>query len=70
MVKETILTKQALLEIGVEEIPASYMEPALESMRAFSENFLRSKKLGFENVTVLGSPRRLALLITGISAKT
>ncbi|MBI2118867.1 MAG: glycine--tRNA ligase subunit beta [Elusimicrobia bacterium] len=70
MMKETILTKQALLEIGVEEIPALYIEPALESMRAFSENFLRSKKLEFENITVLGSPRRLALLITGISAKT
>lgn len=68
--KETIPAKQALLEIGVEEIPASYMAPALESMRFFAENFLRSKKLSFENIRVLGTPRRLSLLIIGLSIKT
>ncbi|MCL2178723.1 MAG: glycine--tRNA ligase subunit beta [Proteobacteria bacterium] len=56
-------TNHALLEIGFEEMPASFLLPALE---ALSEGFLREAceaKLLHGQVEKFATPRRLALLI-------
>ncbi len=47
-----------LLEIGTEELPASYIAPALEALRAFGEEYAPPAA-----VRVLGTPRRLTLAI-------
>lgn len=63
-------TQDALLEIGTEEIPASYLPPALSYMKSFSETFLKQKRLSCQSITVFGTPRRLALLIFGMPLKS
>ncbi len=52
-----------LFEIGVEELPAGFILPALEQ---FQQNFIRKAQelqLGFGPVKVVGTPRRLALMV-------
>jgi glycyl-tRNA synthetase beta chain len=67
--KEPIL-QDALFEIGAEEIPASYCEPALAHMKAFAEEFLRSRNLPFRSAETCGTPRRLTLHLVGVAAKS
>ena len=58
-----------LLEIGSEEIPAGYIDPAL---RALSENLqqkLSDARIPHGKVTVFGTPRRLALQVKDVAAK-
>jgi len=52
-----------LFEIGVEELPAGFILPALEQ---FQQNFIRKARelqLGFGPVKVAGTPRRLVLMV-------
>jgi len=58
-----------LLEIGTEEIPASYIQPALEQMKAQISKSLENNRIDFESVSVMGTPRRLALSITRVATK-
>lgn len=62
--------QDALFEIGAEEIPSSYLPPALEFMKARAESRLAESRLAFKSVQALGTPRRLALLITGVASKS
>ena len=61
---------ESLFEIGAEEIPASYLPPALEFMKARAESLMAAKRLSFKFVQALGTPRRLTLLITGVASKS
>ncbi len=62
--------QDALLEIGAEEIPSAYIPPALAFMKDQAETFLKTKRLSFKSVQVLGTPRRLALIVSGVPAKS
>ncbi len=55
-----------LLEIGCEELPASFVEAALEAMPTLAKKKLAELRLGFGRVQALGTPRRLALVIEGL----
>lgn len=55
-----------LYEIGTEEIPAGYIEPALEELHNRIEELLRENRLEAEEVTVTGTPRRLVVCATGL----
>jgi len=64
MIKDTLL-----LEIGAEEIPAGYIEPALE---ALSETMLRkldAARIAHGSAEVFGTPRRLAVEIRDVADK-
>ncbi|MCX5781792.1 MAG: glycine--tRNA ligase subunit beta [Elusimicrobia bacterium] len=61
------MVKDALLEIGVEEIPASYLNSALEQMKILAEKFLRDNQLAFSDTKVYGTPRRLTLVIKDVA---
>ncbi|NNF98505.1 MAG: glycine--tRNA ligase subunit beta [Desulfobacteraceae bacterium] len=52
-----------LLEIGTEEIPAGYIQPALESLRDNLLKSLTNARIDYGEARVYGTPRRLALLI-------
>ncbi len=54
---------QLLFEIGTEEIPAGYIEPALSFMDQAARNGLRELGLGFGRVRTAGTPRRLTLAV-------
>ncbi|MBW4486500.1 MAG: glycine--tRNA ligase subunit beta [Trichocoleus desertorum ATA4-8-CV12] len=60
-----------LLEVGTEELPASFVDSALEQWRSripqsLTERHLLTKDLATEAVEVYGTPRRLAVLIKGL----
>ncbi|RUM43923.1 MAG: glycine--tRNA ligase subunit beta, partial [Desulfocapsa sp.] len=58
---------ELLFEIGTEELPAGFQEPALAQLK---ENFIREAKslnLEFDSVRCMGTPRRLALLVEGLA---
>lgn len=62
--------KNALLEIGTEEIPVSYIEPALKQMEDFAAKSLNFAGLKYEAVRTYATPRRLVLMIDGLESKS
>ena len=63
------MPKTALLEIGVEEIPASVVLPALKQMEKLAAEGLERLRLGCDGIRTYGTPRRLALVATGVAEK-
>ncbi len=55
--------EQLYLEIGCEEIPAGYIQPALEAMCADMVRFLSENRIGHAEAYVTGTPRRLVLVL-------
>ena len=60
---------QYLFEIGVEEIPASYIEPAMQKMVGYFSDELHKANIKLENIKQFSTPRRFAILISGLPAK-
>ncbi|GAB4374034.1 MAG: glycine--tRNA ligase subunit beta [Elainellaceae cyanobacterium] len=58
-----------LLEVGTEELPASFVSEALAQWRSRIPASLKEAFLAPESVEVYGTPRRLALLIHGLPAQ-
>jgi glycyl-tRNA synthetase len=56
-----------LLEIGTEEIPASYIEPTLNQIENSLRNILTSNRIDFDNIQVFGTPRRMTASITKVA---
>lgn len=56
-----------LLEIGTEELPYRFIPSAIEQLKKSFENLLNSNKLDYSDVTVYATPRRLAVIIDGLS---
>ncbi|MHB8918801.1 MAG: glycine--tRNA ligase subunit beta, partial [Desulfocucumaceae bacterium] len=59
--------KDFLLEIGTEEMPARFVGPALQQLKELAGNQLREKRIQFEQVRAVGTPRRLAVYTTGLA---
>jgi glycyl-tRNA synthetase len=59
-----------LLEIGTEELPAADVADAIAQLHVLVPALLQSKRLdhGHPSVTVMGTPRRLVVLIGGLPA--
>src|SRR5580704_6326172 len=57
-----------LLEIGCEEIPARMIDPAALELRERLQKMLERERLPAAGITQFDSPRRLAVLATGIPA--
>ncbi len=57
-------TKTLLLEIGTEEIPAHAMPGILDQLKTLAEKSLSEARITFGDVQTLGTPRRLALLVS------
>jgi glycyl-tRNA synthetase beta chain len=58
-----------LFEIGVEELPSSYVPPALEQMERMAKEGLAELRLAFDGLETTGTPRRIALLVRGLAAR-
>lgn len=54
---------ELLFEIGVEELPALSIEPAMAYMASFVENALADARLSHNGIKTYGTPRRLVLMI-------
>jgi glycyl-tRNA synthetase beta chain len=58
-----------LLEIGTEEIPASYIQPALDAMATMLQKTLTDKLVVHGAIQTMATPRRLAWRIEGVAEK-
>lgn len=59
--------KDFLLEIGVEEMPARFLDPALAELQESAARALAEQRLPYRQVNAYGTPRRLALLVQGLA---
>ena len=59
--------KELLLEIGTEEIPAAFIPKALEDMAELAGKALSGRRIAHGAVTVLGTPRRLCLVVADVA---
>ncbi|MCB4791631.1 MAG: glycine--tRNA ligase subunit beta [Elusimicrobia bacterium] len=64
------MTKDALLEIGTEEIPASYIEPAMEQLGETIKKSLELHQLPYQEIRSYATPRRLCVVIKKLNEKT
>lgn len=55
-----------LLEIGVEELPYKFIPSAIKQLKDSFGKFLNENNIGFENINVMATPRRLAVIIEGL----
>ena len=56
-------TADLLFEIGTEEIPASYVPPALAQLREIATESLTNHRIPFGEIETFGTPRRITLSI-------
>jgi glycyl-tRNA synthetase beta chain len=60
---------ELLYEIGTEELPAGYLEPALEQLAHEVRRRLEENRLGAQAVRAAGTPRRLTVAVSGIAER-
>ncbi len=58
-----------LLEVGVEEMPAHVVTPSIKQLHQRVANYLKEQRISFDGIQEYATPRRLALLISGLSDK-
>ena len=63
------MSKDLLLEIGTEEIPAHVMPHLLSDLKRLAGEQLRDQRLSYENLRTIGTPRRAALIVTGLAER-
>lgn len=59
-----------LLEVGCEELPYKFIPSAIQQLKTGFENFLNSNKVEFEDVKVYATPRRLAVIVSGLEKES
>ena len=57
-----------LFEVGVEELPYKFIPMAIDQLNQGFEKFLNDNNVGFSNIKVMATPRRLAVIIDGLAA--
>ncbi len=61
------MAKDFVLEIGTEEIPARFMESALQQLVGLADGMLAELRLESEKIVSYGTPRRLTLYLSGLA---
>ena len=60
------MSKNYLLEIGVEEIPARFVADTIVQMKNNAIELLNNERVKFTEVKIYTTPRRLTLLVSGL----
>ena len=63
------MSKDLLLEIGTEEVPAHVMPNLLTDLKRLAGDLLAEHRLAYESLRTIGTPRRSALLVTGLAER-
>ncbi|MFA5322771.1 MAG: glycine--tRNA ligase subunit beta [Smithella sp.] len=63
------MSNELLFEIGTEEIPAGFLSKAVVDMEDIIRKTLTEKRIAFDGVKCLATPRRLVLCIADLSPK-
>jgi glycyl-tRNA synthetase len=58
-----------LLEVGTEELPPADLEGAIMQLESLIPDRLQEERLEFEELEVMGTPRRLVVLLRGLAAR-
>lgn len=58
-----------LLEIGLEEVPAHLVTPAINQLVTRTEKFFADERLGHGEIVPFSTPRRLAVLVKDVAEK-
>lgn len=56
-----------LLELGSEELPATFVPIGMAQLKKHFEHFLKEEGFQYEGLEVYGTPRRLSLLVKGLA---
>ncbi|MHB8202410.1 MAG: glycine--tRNA ligase subunit beta [Desulfomonilaceae bacterium] len=59
-----------LLEIGIEEIPAGYIRPALTSLAELFSRFLENSLIAHGRIETFATPRRLIMRVSDVTEKS
>ncbi|WP_163539604.1 glycine--tRNA ligase subunit beta [Gracilibacillus sp. YIM 98692] len=62
-------TTNVLFEVGLEEMPARFMNNTEQQLLENTKNWLEDIRLPYEQITTYITPRRFAVLIEGLTAK-
>ena len=57
-----------LFEVGVEELPYKFIPMAITQLRTGFETFLQDNNVKFNNINVMATPRRLAVIVDGLDS--
>lgn len=60
---------ELLLEIGVEELPARFIEPAKEAFASLLRERLKASRLSAGDIIIMATPRRLATFVKNLSPR-
>ena len=63
------MSKDLLLEIGTEEVPAHVMPHLLADLKRLAGDTFAEHRLAYESLRTIGTPRRAALLVTGLAER-
>ncbi|MBP2632457.1 MAG: Glycyl-tRNA synthetase beta subunit [Firmicutes bacterium] len=63
------MSKELLLEIGTEEIPARFMPGILAQIETSTKAKFAELRIGYESVRAVGTPRRMTLIMQGVDEK-
>ncbi|EHJ51747.1 glycine--tRNA ligase subunit beta [Streptococcus macacae] len=63
------MTKNLLVELGLEELPAYVVTPSEEQLGQKMADFLKENRLDYETIQTFSTPRRLAVRVMGLSDK-
>ena len=59
------MSKNLLLEIGTEEMPANIMSGVVDQLKALAASQFEGNRISTESITIYATPRRLAVLVKG-----
>ncbi|OGP58473.1 MAG: glycine--tRNA ligase subunit beta [Deltaproteobacteria bacterium RBG_13_61_14] len=63
------MSQDLLIEIGVEEIPAGFLPPALAKWQEAMERLLEDSRLDHGKATTYGTPRRMVLVVEQVAER-
>lgn len=63
------MSKNYLVEIGVEELPARYIDNALAQFKKGASKLFKQERINFEEIKAYATPRRLTLIIYGLDER-
>lgn len=65
----TKVTRDLLLEIGLEEMPARFISDSISQLAAKLQNWLDGHHIGYEGIQIYSTPRRLAVLASNVDER-
>jgi len=63
------MAKDLIFELGSEELPASFIKPALAALASSLQKGFKEGGLGYGQMRTLGTPRRLTVIVEGLEEK-